>query len=447
MKLFKTLLAFFIIFSSVSAFAVTDKEMEKARTTTAKIYLRWANDKSGYLDEINPASMAELESSLKDQEKQNLQAFKNAGLPSNYSSWNKEELVKYWSQTFFQNAKGLSENGSNQGARARMKNELNKMSIADPAPAPDPAPVLEQEVKEEVPAPAPVAAPVDNQAANPGYSQAIQDTKDALSSNKEEEAALQQAAANDNEGSSGTWIYVLILVILVAIVVFLVIYASKTMKNGNLKKNDESRRTVGQDYAEADSLGGNLSKRLAAKQSEVNGLNNVVSEMQAQIDELSATVARLRKENARLRKENEEKSVRLAALPVPDTSVVGTGVKVQPENMAPEVEQHPESRDIFLGRVNSNGIFVRADRTFSPGNSVYRMVTTDGYSGTYYVVDNPALEMLALENPEEYLAGGCVAKDIADTVGKTSIVTETAGTAIFEKGAWKVIRKARIRYE
>ena len=36
----------------LQATAVTDKEMEEARTITAKAYLRYANDGSGYLDEV-----------------------------------------------------------------------------------------------------------------------------------------------------------------------------------------------------------------------------------------------------------------------------------------------------------------------------------------------------------------------------------------------------------
>ena len=102
---------------------------------------------------------------------------------------------------------------------------------------------------------------------------------------------------------------------------------------------------------------------------------------------------------------------------------------------------------IYLGRANSRGIFVRADRRLSPGNTIYRLDTEDGLVGTFHVVDNPAVMAIALEHPLEMLSGGCSAIDIEDTVGATSIVTESSGTAIFENGYWKVLRKSSIRYE
>ena len=102
---------------------------------------------------------------------------------------------------------------------------------------------------------------------------------------------------------------------------------------------------------------------------------------------------------------------------------------------------------IYLGRANSRGIFVRADRRLSPGNTIYRLDTEDGLVGTFHVVDNPAVTAIALEHPLEMLSGGCSAIDIEDTVGATSIVTESSGTAIFENGYWKVLRKSSIRYE
>lgn len=67
--------------------------------------------------------------------------------------------------------------------------------------------------------------------------------------------------------------------------------------------------------------------------------------------------------------------------------------------------------------------------------------------GTFHVVDLPVVTRVVLENPREMLSGGCVAKDIDDTLGATSIVTEDSGTAIFENGYWRVLRPSRIRYE
>ena len=63
--------AIFIVLLSVPTFVfgVSQKEMEQARTIAAKAYLRYANDGSGYLDDLNPTTMQELEASLKSKEK------------------------------------------------------------------------------------------------------------------------------------------------------------------------------------------------------------------------------------------------------------------------------------------------------------------------------------------------------------------------------------------
>ena len=101
---------------------------------------------------------------------------------------------------------------------------------------------------------------------------------------------------------------------------------------------------------------------------------------------------------------------------------------------------------LYLGRVNSRGIFVRADRRVSPGNTVYRLDTNDGLVGTFRVVDVPEVVDTALANPEQYLRGGCNAEDFTEAAGAENIITENAGTAIFENGYWKVLRKSDIRF-
>ena len=116
-----------------------------------------------------------------------------------------------------------------------------------------------------------------------------------------------------------------------------------------------------------------------------------------------------------------------------------------------EPEERKEEKEIikviYLGRANSRGFFVRADRRVSSGNTVYRLDTDDGHVGTFRVVDMPEVVDRVLSNPEEYLSGGCQGEELSDTFGVKHIVTESAGTAIFEDGYWKVLRKSKIRYE
>ncbi|MDE7402106.1 MAG: hypothetical protein K2M87_01690, partial [Muribaculaceae bacterium] len=92
----KILFILIAVAAAIPVSAVTDREMEEARAITAKAYLRYANNGSGYLDEITAKSMSELESKLKAKEKENLAAFKSVKVPSDYASWDKEKLVEFW---------------------------------------------------------------------------------------------------------------------------------------------------------------------------------------------------------------------------------------------------------------------------------------------------------------------------------------------------------------
>ena len=508
MKLFKTLLVCFAVFGCTAAYAVTEREMEQARTTAAKVYLRWSNNMSGYLDNMNPTTMADLEAGLRDEERKNLEAFKSAGVPSNYSSWDKEELVKYWTVTFFDNAKGLQSKGASQGARGTIKKVLNKMDVSAPNTPEAQTPAAPGTADPNAPS---SALTTDN---GDGYSEGIQQTQDVMANNPDEEGATDESAmtpapSQEKKSGSGNWIYILILIVLIIAVILLVVYASRTMKGGGSrgsrgsrnstpkarrpefndfeprKEHKEARpkpRTIDVDKmaaekqqaaaaaanAEAENarMREKYSENLAEKQEEIRSLSRKVADLQSENVELSEKLAVARKENETLKTQLEnlkaEAAENAAIVAAGKTAAQEAAPARQPEHghhadrhheahAVPSAHPAPaaksEIKEIYLGRVNANGMFVRADRAYSPGNSVYKLITTDGFSGTYRVVDNRTLEMLALEHPEEYLGGGCVAKDIADTIGRTSIITESAGTAIFEGGAWRVIRKARIRYD
>ena len=115
---------------AIPLFAVTDKEMEEARTITAQAYLRYANDGSGYLDDFKATTMSQLESKLKAKEKENIKAFKSVKVPSDYASWDKAKLVEFWGVTFF-TSPNLAEKG--KVARSRVKQRINAMTVAAPA--------------------------------------------------------------------------------------------------------------------------------------------------------------------------------------------------------------------------------------------------------------------------------------------------------------------------
>ena len=103
--------------------------------------------------------------------------------------------------------------------------------------------------------------------------------------------------------------------------------------------------------------------------------------------------------------------------------------------------------EIYLGRANPKGLFVRGDRRPNPNHTVFRLDTKDGVVGTFRFVGTPEAIDLVTSNPLQYLAGGCVSDNFEEAETASGIITETPGTAILENGCWKVLRKSRIRFE
>ena len=138
--------------------------------------------------------------------------------------------------------------------------------------------------------------------------------------------------------------------------------------------------------------------------------------------------------------------------PTPEIAEVPQPAPTQPAQAAQAVA-HPQQkaastlRTIFLGRANAKGIFVRADRTLNLGNSIFRLDTSDGYAGSFRVAADPTVWEMAMLTPRESLAGACVVADLDITDGMHKNVNDSAGTAIFEGGCWKVIRKAKNHVE
>lgn len=419
--------------SAVECKAVSDREMEEARTIAAKAYLRYANNGSGYLDEVNARSISELQKSLKAKEKENIKAFLAIPVPKDYATWDKTRLVEYWGSTAFK-AAGLIEEG--KGARPRVRKQIMAMSVSAPsaaAPAETPA--------EAAPAPAeaaPAEASVAEQSAEAAATDPAAQQADILADQKAiEDDAKNAAPESQNSGSNATWIYVVILCVLIGVVVWLVTFAAKVMNRqpDAAGKNDDEAEEV---RAKARQAIASYKEKLAAHEDVERELKAREQEHVRREQQLLARIADLEE---KLRKA-ETRSYREAA-PAP-APVQPAPAPVRPK---PAPEQEEILHVIYLGRANSRGIFVRADRRLSPGNTIYRLDTEDGLVGTFHVVDNPAVTAIALEHPLEMLSGGCSAIDIEDTVGATSIVTESSGTAIFENGYWKVLRKSSIRYE
>ncbi len=445
--------ALIILWQALPALAVTDKEMEQARVIATQTYLRYANDGSGYLDALHPTTMAELEKNLKAKEKENIKAFKAIPVPAGYQSWDKQKLVDYWSTTAFSHA-GLTPKGKVGKNPARKK--LSNMKIAAPAPAataqataPQQTAATTQQAPATTEKPAPAATPVKDQAQAAttqaqSTNQATTDIKlDSAQAEAEEARLLAEAAlaAEDDapikKESTNTWVYVLILCILVGVVVALVVFASNVMK-----KNAVETGGADKDNSE-----------------ETKMLTNELKKAYTRIDDLQAQNASLRNNIEALKVEINKLRFRPAqTAQAPIKGIPRPGEIQESQTAAPAAQpevaskQAPEAastplRTIYLGRANTKGIFIRADRTLNPGNSVYRLDTTDGLAGSFKVVTDNSILDKVIEHPAEMLSAACVGPDLGETSGLQKIVTDSAGTAIFKDGCWRVLRKAKIHYE
>lgn len=445
------LLLFSLFFSASSALAVTDKEMEQARVIATQAYLRYANDGSGYLDELHPKTMADLEKALKAKEKENIKAFKQIPIPKDYAQWDKAKLVEFWAVKAFASS-GLIEKG--RLGKNRAKKQINAMAVAAPSSTtPSPAPQSQQPAQ-SVDKPE-AQAPVQS-ATQPAPAPVVTDST-ALNAANEEIAELTQAVEEEEapieKAENHTWVYILILCVLVAIVIALVVFASNVMKKNQATTGSGNpaplRNSSDAENDEIFNLREKFAATLASKNNEIQSLNKKLAEVNSRNTILSQNVEALKdevlmlrsklghltNENAPQEQAQQAKTATIQPKPVPTQAASGNETR------------SPRTRSIFLGRANGKGIFVRADRALKPGSSIYRLDTNDGFTGTFRVANDLSVNDAVFAAPEEMLAGACVLPANLDTEGKSVIINDSAGTAIFEGGCWKVIRKAKIRFE
>lgn len=452
------LMAIMVSFAIFSSFAVTDKEMEQARAITAQAYLRYANDGSGYLDDLKPATtVAELEKNLKTKEKENIKAFKAVSTPKDYASWDKEKLVEYWSVTFFKSP-GLLEKGT--AARGRVKKKVSAMTVSASAPVSPKAETPAPASGESTPAAAETAAPAEPIAdAAAALAEEIPAAESIISAAEDSAVVNIDDLPHERKSNSGmTWVYVVALLVLVGVVIWLVIFASKTMQSGNdtqCRENggddDDSQVIAATSIAVDEDIEEMPAKRERHMETPV-AKGKDVSSMEREIHDLRNECLRLGEENGRLtsdlneaRRELEALRGRLKAANAVTSAASATPMR-QHQDRIGDVAPKQQEREIFLGRVNGKGLFVRADKIPVADKSVYVLVTQDGYTGSFRVIQSTEVVTMALDNPEYYLAGGCVGPDLANADDAEGIKTLSAGTAIFESGCWRVLRKSKIAY-
>lgn len=428
--------------AAIPSFAVTDKEMEQARTMAAKHYLRYANNGSDYLDNLTPTSVAELSKSLKAKEQENIKSFNAVAVPKDYASWDKKKLVEYWSSTFFKSA-GLKEDGKKcLGILAR---NLDKINVG--APQSKPAETATAVPAEATAAPSqPTEAEAPASATPADAATAEQPAADAADLTAQADADAGLIDEQPRQKSNTGW-YVGILVVLVAVVIWLVMYASKSMKESGAA-GEEDRRSAEKEIRETQ-LAAKEEKNKMREQyaSSLNSKNGEIKQLKAECDALATQLDNAKAENDTLKRELDatrrelERAKTQAQAPRPP--------KAGGQN-AGQAPQPPKGGGlppvVYLGYVNQKGLFVKASRSLNAESSVYRMDIPDGHHGTYSVVNDPSVLDRVLDNPAQWLAGGCVIENPEDADIATEIITLQPGEALFAENTCRVTKKAHIKY-
>ena len=427
---------------AIPSFAVTEREMELARTMAAKHYLRYANNGSDYLDKLNPSSMSELQKELKAKEKENIKSFNAVAVPKDYASWDKAKLVDYWSNTFFKSP-GLKEDGKK--CLGILGKNLKKINVGAPAPAEPAKPAKADDTAKNVES--------DKAAANASKAAPSEEAQQSVeeAGQKAETPEVLDAISQADAGlldeqpkrSSNTGWYVAILVVLVGVVIWLVMYASKSMKEtGGLMADrkageQEVRETKRAAKEEQNKMREQYASSLAAKNDEIKQLRQQCESLEAELDSVRKELAR---EQSRKTVASEtDGKVRVQKAPVQESHM-------QPAASETQARQTALPPVVYLGYVNQRGLFVKASRSLNADTSVFRMDIPDGHHGTFMVASDPSILDRLLSDTALWLGGGCVIENPEDADIATEIVTVAAGEAIFADNSCRVIKKARIKF-
>lgn len=439
-----------LVVPALKCYGVTPDEMERARAVAACVYIRYVDDGSGYLDGFKPKSMGDVREKVKGHEKDEslLQEFMGAPVANDFDQWDKEKFVNYWSGEFFKNS-GLSDRNSSM-RNDRIRARVSTMDVTAPAPKEEERQKPQQPEQVQQPA---EPSDVTNVPIATGDSAMVRDDM-----RKDSEA---------DKGSGTNWTLIILLVVLLAVVIALVAYGVKVMKGGNPQNNNDNQPTPQPQprqpepqqayaaqsatvYPAQDSANEMLRRQLAESrrnESSVREHNKILSD---RVRSLEDEVSLLRREIGELR----EQANRTQILEPADTVTVVEEPVLEPEPLPrqpfvePEriVEEQPRQR-IYLGRANRQRIFLRADRQFVPGKSIYRLTTGNELTGSFVVDSNPSIVAWVSLDPMTALAGACEVPTFAVPGGIKRIVTDQPGTAIFEDGCWKVLRPAAVHLE
>lgn len=446
------------IAAAIPSFAVTDKEMEQARAIAAKHYLRYANNGSDYLDKLNPTSVAELTKGLKAKELENIKSFNAVSTPKDYASWDKKKLTEYWSSTFFKSP-GLKEDGKK--CLSILAKNLDKINVG--APAPTPAPEAEDKTAQASDnSKAPESAQGVDQPSSSAPDPAEEDVLADVAAQAQADAGLSEERP---EKQSGTVWYIIILVILVGVVIWLVMYASKSMKENGIALADskagekevrELKRAAKEDQAK---MREQYVSSLTSKNDEIKQLKKRCESLEEQLNAVILERDAARRDLDAARSEVVRERARMQELAQRDPKPVVSDQRPR-QQAAPQRQPEPAvdrkvkpapvgnglPPKVYLGYVNQRGLFVKASRSLNPESSVFFMDIPDGHHGTFRVANEPEITDRLLADPKLWLEGGCVIVNPEDADIATEIATLENGEAYFADNTCRVVKKARIKF-
>lgn len=410
LRIFLSLIVSVVVASS--AWGVTREEMEQARTITAQAFLRYMNNGSDYLDKLDPVKVSDLKNSLKTKEKENIKIFESIEYPKIevYSQWSKDDLLKYWGTDFWNDSRIPAHC---KGARVRVKSKIGAMNVGAEAiksqettatlTEADNAASEAQRVLDSIK----MADSIATEAAILEASNDMVQEDFASDSIAAEESAIEEEETVKSK-SSPTLIYSLILIVLVVIIAALIVYAVKGIQKSGKQdvKRDKNEETDSADEEDDENhiykeTLDEKDREIASLKAEIDRLNNVILRMNDRISDAISEIS---------------------------------------------PNQRP-TRTIYLAYANSKNVFVRADSVYNEDYSIFKLVTSDGITGSFSVIDNPIANKLALSLPISILKNSCQSEDMHHDNWCKQIITENAGTAIFENGRWIVKRKADINFQ
>lgn len=459
------LLTLMLLAGSICSNAATKEEMEQARALVAKWGVRSQNSASGYLDGMNPKNIDQVKASVGTHDTDNSNLGKlGLGMPSDYESWDKDQMVNYWMNQY--NSKVPASAPDKSFCATRLKSQLNGLSATVVAKAPAPKP---EETAPAAPSTSEGASPENNAAPAPSdnnadskaaegekkdektkqkgdstktskndinfnevlVAEADPDTEPLTSAELSGDGEAAEGATGFSESGSNTWIIV-VLVVLILVVLALVGYASNIMARnskrdkGNPRRHKDEEPPIDRNYP-----GGYSNDDIILPGSNAPAPHNPHMGGPQGGGQMPM---------------GGGMSTGMGAAGTGAVAGMSGGAVPYNSPQRPGVGGAMKPRIIYLSNANSDGVFLRAEAQYNLGNSIFKLITTDGYSGTFSVIDDPNVHEMALLMPVDFLVNACDGLNLQLSQGARAIVTDSTGTAVFENGRWRVARKAQIHY-